>query len=752
MKKRITLKQIDDIFKKYGDLNINVSTPYGYKKINGSDITAVNSKIIKLTLDDGKFIEGSPDHKVKTPNGSFVELKKLGVGQKVQTISGNIVIDSLEVLPYTEDLYDIEVDNIHQYYSNGIVSHNSILAMDTLLFLLFNTTSKGSTAIKMFNAFRPECDNVRVKGEIMIDGVDYIIERTVSRKAKRDGSGYTTKTDLTFAKVMADGTIQNLEGEQRRETDEMIRKSIGSVDDFLLTIIADADNLEDIIHTKPTEKGRILSRFIGLEILEDKENIVKEMKSKWSKGLKSDQYNITQLTVDNTKLEETILLKTQEIIDTETEIELTTIDLTKTRTKKDGLLERKISIDSDIISLRPEDIQNEIDRITKEGIVRKENYDKAKADFSLMSEITYDEELHNNLIKEERTISLDMSTCKSDITRTEKLIKTLEEGKFCPTCKQALADVDHSDEINENKTLVLVLRDRIKSLDERLDVVVKDINDLNNIKKQVSEYDRMSLTVDKLELDLNRLRLDLREKKDLKTKYEQNIDNINTNKELDTQILGYSSKISGLEHKEKELIKQKERLTNEIENLNISINKNNELIKTIKVEEEIKVVFDIYTKMIGKNGISKLIMKVVTPLINSELERLLVDTANFKLIVDINDKNEVEFLVVKDGMDGDVVTYPISEGSGFEKTVSSLALRCVMTKISCLPKPNLIVMDEVFGKVAMENLELVGEFFQKCSEMFPNIFLITHIPQVKDWANKIITVNKVDNISSLTLN
>ena len=154
--------------------------------------------------------------------------------------------------------------------------------------------------------------------------------------------------------------------------------------------------------------------------------------------------------------------------------------------------------------------------------------------------------------------------------------------------------------------------------------------------------------------------------------------------------------------------------------------------------------------MVGKNGIIKMIMKSVMPLINSELDRLLIDTAPFKLEVDINDKKEVEFIVTKES-DGELVKYPLSECSGFEKTVSALALRCVMSKISCLPKPNLVVFDEIFGKVANENLELIGNFFQKCSEMFPNIFLITHNQLIKDWSNKIITIKKKNHISSLLL-
>ena len=142
--------------------------------------------------------------------------------------------------------------------------------------------------------------------------------------------------------------------------------------------------------------------------------------------------------------------------------------------------------------------------------------------------------------------------------------------------------------------------------------------------------------------------------------------------------------------------------------------------------------------MLGKNGIGKLIMKTVMPLINSELDRLLSDVVPFKLMVNINDKDEVEFLLNNQEKD---ILYPITEGSGLEKTISSLALRCVMTKVSSLPKPNLIVFDEVFGKVANVNLEYIGDFYQKVSEMFPNIFIISHNPLIKDWGRNIITVN-----------
>ena len=623
------------------------------------------------------------------------------------------------------------------------------LALDLLLFLFFNTTTKGSTAIKMFNLFREDKNEVVVKGKVAIDGVDYIIERTVVRKAKRTGDEYTTRTDLSFFRTLPDGSIENLEDEQRRETEEFIKKSVGSVNDFLLTIIADADNLEDIIHTKPTEKGRILSRFIGLEVIEDKETIVKEMKSNWSKGLKSDQYNITDLNSEIGELKSLISENENLIKENELEIKSLELNIESSTVKKEDLIGKKIEIDSDVINLRPEDIDNEIDRIELYGKKKKSEYEDAKKSFDSMTEPVYDEDLHEEYVKQEREFSLEVERAKSKIKETQKTIKNLEEGEFCSLCKQPLADVDHSDEIEENKVLLDTLGSDLLSLSEKLVEITNLVKEQDNIKSSVWEYDRTSLTVSKLELDLEKLRLERKEKLDLKKRYEDNLDNIQKNKDLESQIIGYNSKISGLELEKTNKIKLGERLSNEIETYKTKINKNEEYIKTIKAEEEIKIIFDVYARMVGKNGILKIIMRSVMPLINSELDRLLVDTASFKLEVDINDKKEVEFLIVKENEKGEAIKYPINEGSGFEKTVSSLALRCVMSKVSCLPKPNIIVFDEVFGKVANTNLELVGNFFQKCSEMFPNIFIITHNEIVKDWATKIITIKKKNNISSL---
>jgi DNA repair exonuclease SbcCD ATPase subunit len=91
----------------------------------------------------------------------------------------------------------------------------------------------------------------------------------------------------------------------------------------------------------------------------------------------------------------------------------------------------------------------------------------------------------------------------------------------------------------------------------------------------------------------------------------------------------------------------------------------------------------------------------------------------------------------------------MTSGSGYEKTIASLALRSVLSKICSLSKPNVIVFDEVFGKISNDNLELVSEFFMKIKDYFEKIFIISHNPMVSQWAESTVKISKENNISKI---
>ncbi|CAK0768792.1 hypothetical protein CCP3SC1AL1_4550002 [Gammaproteobacteria bacterium] len=188
------------------------------------------------------------------------------------------------------------------------------------------------------------------------------------------------------------------------------------------------------------------------------------------------------------------------------------------------------------------------------------------------------------------------------------------------------------------------------------------------------------------------------------------------------------------------------RVTSDIEINTTSIETKEKLIEAIKKEEEVDKIYKIYIDLVGKKGISKLVLRSVLPIINSEVQRLLEDVCDFDVEISMDDKNEVQFLMLKDD-----TTKRLKAGSGFEKTAASLALRCVLGKMSTLPMPNFITFDEVLGKVAPDNLEKLKILFDKIKDMYEIVFFITHNDLVKDWGDNIVTVSKTDNVSKITI-
>jgi DNA repair exonuclease SbcCD ATPase subunit len=150
--------------------------------------------------------------------------------------------------------------------------------------------------------------------------------------------------------------------------------------------------------------------------------------------------------------------------------------------------------------------------------------------------------------------------------------------------------------------------------------------------------------------------------------------------------------------------------------------------------------------MIGKNGISKMVLRKTLPLINAQIARLLNSICDFDVEVCVNEKNDVMFYLIKDGVRSD-----LTSGSGFERTAASLALRTVLANISTLPKMNCIIFDEILGRVSKENYDNMRTLYEKILENYDYIVQISHLEEIKDWHNTIITVKKDINVSKLAV-
>jgi DNA repair exonuclease SbcCD ATPase subunit len=636
---------------------------------------------------------------------------------------------------------------------NGLTVVNSIPAnqggktiftIDSLLFLFFGKTTKTEVTSEIFNTFS-EKDNVTVGGHIEIDGDEYIIERGLSRKLSKSGE-YKVASTLDFYKILSDGTKENLEGEQRRETDKLIVETIGSYDDFMLTIVATSKNLEDLIETKPTQRGRLLTKFIGLEIIEKKEDINKTLMSEFKSKMKSNLYNTKQLEIDNEEFNRIIGESRIEIKESQNSLTKTLDKIKESVTKKEELLGKRYIIDDDIIKVNPDTLKIELEKLTNTGTLLNKKLDEIKESIKELPKFSYDEQTHDNLRDEEKKLMLEKNNIEIEIKNLEKTILNLKEGEICPTCKRSLEDVDHTSEIKENEKILEGIKIDLEKSSTSLKKIQSNLTDISEEKKNSDLYDRLSMSKDKTDIEIDKMRVDYKEKNNLLKDYEKNSTFIEENRKLESTILGYNQLIETLEA-EKDNSKNKiQSLENDISLKNNTIEENKNIISQIKKEEDVLKIFEVYSKIIGKNGISKLVLSSVIPIINYELTRLLDEVCDFEVQLEINDKNEVDFLLIKN----DVIK-KLRTGSGLETTLASLALRSVLGRISTLPKPNVIVFDEVLGKVANTNLDLVKIFFDKIKKMYDTILLISHNPIVQDWADKIVTVEKINDISTLQI-
>jgi DNA repair exonuclease SbcCD ATPase subunit len=395
-------------------------------------------------------------------------------------------------------------------------------------------------------------------------------------------------------------------------------------------------------------------------------------------------------------------------------------------------------IDREISQLSPEKVNGEILLLTSQkGGVEKQLLELRVVEPSEF----YHEDKHDE-VKNEYNIQYKESVrVQSEITSIEKLQSSVSGGIICEHCGIDLMNASITQaKINELAGFI-THKDQIEGL---MTVLSGKEKGFVALKKEFDEYEKNKLIKEKYELTIESYDLKIKGLNDKLQKYNELQDKILANDKIENQLLKAGQRITELETEKNGTNRKIDGNVYQIETLEGKITDNLKKIEKILEESEKEKIYKLYLEIYGKNGISKHIMKTMMPLINSELQRLLEDSSHFRLEVRINDKNEVEFIMVDNNTQ---VEKNIASGSGYERTIASLALRAVLSKICSLPKPNIIVFDEVFGKISNDNLDMVSEFFTKIKEYFEKIFVITHNPLVTNWADNVVRIRKEENIS-----
>lgn len=632
-------------------------------------------------------------------------------------------------------------------------SGKSTFAYDLLHFLLFGKTNtdKAKTLSELFNNYLPDEKTLTVEGCISIDSEDYIIKRCLTRpNSKKTTKTKTVTNKVEYYKLLPNGTEEllpdeNNAGESSKVTSKLIKDAIGNESDFDLIISANAKDLDSLITLTETERGRLLSRWIGLSVIEEKDVKARE---KWNKdisvGRVCDTFNreqlaneIITLTESNRNLTTEIAHNNEKIQECDTKI----TDLNKTR---DRLLLAKQSVDEKLLNIDVKTLETTIETITEKGKKSAATLKALQEQLNGFGNVDFSEDEYKELKNKNNFQISRMAELRSEIKQLQATNSNLANAEYCPTCKRKLDNVDNSGIIAQNQETIKKMMGEGVALKAENDKVVNLMSEIEAKRTRFMEKSKIELNIAALNTEIANRRLEFQEKKNLLNEINQNKEKIAKNNQIDTEINVIRVNIETETNLRNSLVNINVNYEKEISTNETSINTKKGYIT--KIDEEIKVekYWKMYLQMIGKDGISKIVLRNTLPIINSELNRLLCDTTDFRVEVTMNEKNDIDFILVRD----DIRTR-LSAASGLEKTQAALALRVVLGKLSKMPKPPFILLDEVLGTVAKENYDDMKKIYDKIAQEFSFILHITHLNDIADWHENIVTVIKENNISKI---
>ena len=479
------------------------------------------------------------------------------------------------------------------------------LTIDSIKFLLHGNTTKTDKNEEIFNTFSDKNELV-VRGMIEMGGEEVIIERKMKRSAKK-GGGWTVTNKVNYYEMLPDGEEKALNEEDATRTTTKLKNTIGSEKDFEMLVLATEKNLDDLIGLTTTESGKILTRLIGLEVIEMKEAVARKMYNEFDKKKKSNDYDVITLNGDIVEHNEKIEMGEGIKANLLTKLDETKLEIQTLNQENDRLLNSKITIDVVISTLNPSKLETEIDQITGTGKTTKVKIDELANQIAVIGQVDFDEDHFHRLTLESNKLMVNMGLKRGEITRLQNIVKDLIDGGICKSCNRKLDDVDNTEHIEIHNKSIAVLEAELAELVTRFEEVKLELASMSEAKKLVDTKNRLELDKDRAEVELGSLRNKVQDKMNDLKKYKLNEEAIEFNRSVDSEVSMVKTKLIVADRTKDDLTSKLEKIKQDINSNIMAIDTKNKLIEQIKKEEEIERIFKIYIDLVGKKGISKLV-------------------------------------------------------------------------------------------------------------------------------------------------
>jgi exonuclease SbcC len=578
----------------------------------------------------------------------------------------------------------------------------------------------------------------------------YKIERKIEKGLKNKSS----KTKLILYKLENDEWI-DLNETIKTDTDKLLRKMFGSYEDLTLTSFGLQGKLSNFIEGSTGESYRIkiLSKFLGLDIFEEMFQIVKRETAEIETAIKvyadvdfSQQLvtskkkieyackDLDEIKQDINIVEDNISLIEKEVIELKSKIGYDEFDFNI----DDKIVEAKDNIETktQYITEQQGNIKNYIHKL---DVINKEI--EGKSEEFLKIQIKNLEE-QNDILYEKKSLldSLRLVFDKdNDQVNILKKQEWCNHTELCRNCEFYL----------ESKRVLLQLDNNHREINLLEDYVNENIHyekDLNNKKEELNrlinilklkrniEFEKINCE-NKIQLYENTIENSKNKLEELEELKQKSLSKFEDAKKL-VQLTSNLAKLkNNLKSKNDEVIEIMSNLKNEEEN----VKKYNESIEKLELLEQNYETYKIYKEAVSKDGIPYYMLSKSIDVINNQINEILSHFVNFRIRIetDEEDKDLTINIVYEDGHDA-----PIEGASGMEKTISAIAIRAALVKISNLSKCNIFVLDEFASSLDPKYISSIDSMLNYLKNMFDILLLVSHSQEIQDMADTQINISK----------
>lgn len=691
----------------------------------------------------------------------------------------NLIRSYLKSSKIAEDAKDVKWslrhlkwDNLFSYGENNQVNFEKLSGIvgifgpnrtgkssivGTLMYTLFNTTDRGS--IKNASVCNVRKQNCYARAVVDHNGVTYIVERQTAKISNRKGI-VSAPTSLNLYKMKEDGDAEDLCGEQRIDTDKVLKSLFGQPEDFMMTSLSAQGEINQFIEQGSTKRRAILAKFLDLDVFDRLHDSASKEVTGYKAQLKNfpdRDWSTEERNNKNSLLEciQTLKQLDDKIIEERSNIESLKHELSKHNTTivTQADIDRQVNKVKELKSLFKDSSQkaDEMNDLIAQYQMKISALDK------LMSENDI-----NKLkvqLDAQRTLESSIKELKhlydkenSTYAYQQKSLKILDEvpcGDEYPTCKF----IKDAHEIKKQSALQ---KKKVANALEKLDEAQKSYEKIkqNNLQEKIEKCekasslrDKMTFEILKCEAELEKIQTSLKTQNQSLVEADRCLENLRmtlNNEEnhevvlIKQKIKELSESIDQLDAERLVIASKKGKLQSDMEKLALEKERRKELLHLVKFHDLISGAF-------SKKGIPLLITKSQLPIINTEISKILQGIVDFTIEMENDEITDSLEIYINYGDSRRVIELC----SGMEKTLASLAIRIALVNISSLPKPDFFIIDEGFGTLDSSGVEACNRLLVSLKRHFKTIIVITHVDGIKDCADCVLEITKNEKDSKM---